>query len=233
MCIKFLGLDGDKELVSLPKSLLFSCLKQQRILSENSRTFCNFVSFFNFLDLPTYIFLSERLRKMVVFSSVDYLLTWFLKVPSFSRYSRRKASLIHQKGKLFYVLFHVWMCTLWGSSSLWFLTPVSAALSFCPLSWRSCAARTGADTDIGVRNASWGVTRLATDSLSIPVPFHSCLDPHISHCSSVFCLSLQTQLAQLGNGAAHFLIWPSYGSRFWLEADVTAHSAGPNLDVGR
>lgn len=62
--------------------------------------------------------------------------------------------------------------------------------------------------DICVRNASWEVTHLATDSRSIPVPFHSCVDVHISHCSNVFCLLLQTRLARLGNGAAHFLIWP-------------------------
>lgn len=58
----------------------------------------------------------------------------------------------------------------------------------------------GADMDICVRNTSWEVTHLATDSLSIPVPFHSCVDVHISHCSNVFCLSLQTQLAWLVMG---------------------------------
>lgn len=59
MCIKFLGLAGDKELVSLPKSLLFSCFKQQRIFNENSRTFCSFLSFFIFL-----IYLHISVRKV-------------------------------------------------------------------------------------------------------------------------------------------------------------------------
>lgn len=102
----------------------------------------------------------------------------------------------------------MWMCTLWGSSSWWFLTPLSAALSFWPFPGAPVHTGQGADTGIRVRNASWDVTHLATDSLSIPVPFHSCVDVHTSHCSDVFCLSLQARLAQLGNGAAHFLIWP-------------------------
>lgn len=34
MCIEFLWLDGDKELVPLPNSLLFSCIRQQGKLQE-------------------------------------------------------------------------------------------------------------------------------------------------------------------------------------------------------
>lgn len=139
MCIKFLGLDGDKELVLLPKSLLFSYFKQQRIFNGNSRTFSSFVSSFIFL-----IYLHTSVRKIE--ESGNFLISWLFtfiihKVPSSSRYFRRKSSL--REGKLVYVLFHVWMCTLWGSSSRWFLTPLSAALSFCPLPWCSCAYRTG------------------------------------------------------------------------------------------
>lgn len=222
MCIKFLGLAGDKELVSLPKSLLFSCFKQQRIFNENSRTFCSFLSFFIFL-----IYLHISVRK--VEESGNFLIGWLFTfviytVPSSSRYFRRKCSLSHQKGKLFYVLFHVWICTLWGSSSGWFLTPVSAALSFCLLPWCSMVhTGQGADMGICVRNASWEVTHLATDSLSIPVPFHSCVDVHISHCSNAFCLSLLTLLARLANGAAHFLIWPF----IWGQILIGSRCDGP------
>lgn len=73
MCIEFLGLDGDKELVLLPNSLLFSYFKQQRIFSENSRKSCCFVLVL--FSCFTYIFLAESLRKVVIFSSADYLLS--------------------------------------------------------------------------------------------------------------------------------------------------------------
>lgn len=53
MCIEFLRLDGDKELVPLPNSLLFSCFKRQRKFSETFRksvaSFCSY-----FLVLLTY-----------------------------------------------------------------------------------------------------------------------------------------------------------------------------------
>lgn len=73
MCIEFLGLDGDKELVPLPNSLLFSSFKQQRIFNEKSREFCCFVLVL--YSCFTYIFLSEVLRKLVIFLSADYLLS--------------------------------------------------------------------------------------------------------------------------------------------------------------
>lgn len=104
------------------------------------------------------------------------------------------------------------------------LTPLSAALSFCLLPWCSLVhTGQGADMGICVRNASWEVTHLATDSLSIPVPFHSCVDVHISHCSNAFCLSLQTLLARLANGAAHFLIWPF----IWGQILIGSRCDGP------
>jgi len=73
MCIEFLGLDGDKKLIPLPNSLLFSCFKQQRIFSENSRKSCCFVLFL--FSCFTYIFLAESWRKAVMFSSAGYLLS--------------------------------------------------------------------------------------------------------------------------------------------------------------
>lgn len=138
MCITFLGFDGDKELVSLPKSLLFSCFKKQRIFSENSRTLCSFVSFFIFL-----IYLHISVRK--VEESGNFLIGWLLifviyKVPSSSRYYRRKASLRHSKGKLLCFVSRVNVCPV---GLLFGMISDCTALSFCPLPWRSFAHRTG------------------------------------------------------------------------------------------
>lgn len=75
MCIEFLGLDGDTELVPLPNSLLFSCIRQQRIFKENYRKPCCFVSFL--FSCFTCIFLEESLRKVVIFLSAIYFLNCF------------------------------------------------------------------------------------------------------------------------------------------------------------
>lgn len=94
---------------------------------------------------------------------------------------------------------------------------------FChsvPFLWCSCVYRIGRWRGhlFCVRNVSWEVSRLVTDSLSIPVPFHSWVDVCISHCSNMFCLPVQTLLAWLIMGQHIFELGLSYGGRFWLEA---------------
>lgn len=53
MCIKFLGLDGDKELVSLPKFVVFLVLSNKEYSMETpGHSVAMFLSYF--LDLSTY-----------------------------------------------------------------------------------------------------------------------------------------------------------------------------------
>lgn len=151
----------------------------------------------------TYVHISVR----KVEESGKFLISWLFtfivfKVPSSSRYFRRKSSLRHQRGKLFYVLFHVWMCTLWGSSSWWFLTAVSAALSFPSLALLCTQDRRWhGHWPAGVLPI-WPLIHCLFPSHSIPAWMSTSLTAPV--CSAFH----SWQLAQLGNGAAHFLIWP-------------------------
>lgn len=108
-------------------------------------------------------------------------------------------------------------------------------LSFALFPWCSCVYERGHWHGhlFCVRNASWEVSCLVTDSLSIPVLLHSSVDVCISHCSNMFCLSVQTQLAWLIMGQHIFDLAVHIGADFDWKRNVTAHSAGPNLDVGR
>lgn len=143
----------------------------------------------------------------------------------------------HLRGKLFHALVHVGVCTcaapLYGD--FW----PHCSCSFCrsvSFPWCSCVHRAGRwhGRLFCVRNAGWEVTRSVTDSLSIPVLFHSCVDVCISHCSHMFCLSVQTWLAWLITGQCIvFNLAFRVGADFDWKHNVAAHSAGPNLDVSR
>lgn len=182
MCIEFLGLDGDKELVTLPNSLLFSCFKQQRIFNENSRKSCCFVLFL--FSWFTYIFLAKSWRKVVIFSSADYLLS-YLVFYSAKLWQVFQETVWHTREENSFMLWFTCECV-----PVWLLFMVISEYTECwcfchsvPFPGCSCVYRTGRWHEhlFCVRNASWEVTPFGDwfTIYSRPVPF-LCGCPHLS-----------------------------------------------------